>query len=96
MISVDDVKKLADLSRLSLSPEEAEKLRGEVEAIVAYIDIVRKVDIPDDADPSVYLDMQNVMRNDTDPHEPGMYTEAMLAQAPRREKDYLKVKKILG
>ena len=37
----------------------------------------------------------NVMREDKDPHEAGLYTEKILEQAPAREGDYIKVKKIL-
>ena len=95
MISADEVKKLADLSRLSLSSEEIERLRGEVDAIIHYIDTVQKVPIPENADPAVYLELENVTRRDENPHAPGMYTEEMLAQAPHREGNYLKVRKIL-
>lgn len=96
MVSADDVKKLADLSRLSLRDEEVEKLRGEIDSIIAYIDTVQKVSIPEGMTSSVHLDLENVMRKDTNPHEPGIYTEELLKQAPRREGNYLKVKKILG
>ena len=39
--------------------------------------------------------MRNVMREDANPHESGIYTEKMLEQAPAREGNYIKVKKIL-
>jgi hypothetical protein len=35
------------------------------------------------------------MREDGEPHESGIYTQKILEQAPAREKDYIKVKKIL-
>jgi len=96
MISADDVRKLAALSRLALSDEEIEKLRGEMDSIVAYIDTIQKVTLPEKPAASVYLDIENVMRPDGEPHETSAFTEALLSQAPRREGDYLKVKKILG
>lgn len=37
----------------------------------------------------------NVMREDTEPHESGIYTEKLLSAAPQREGQYIKVKKIL-
>ena len=37
----------------------------------------------------------NVMREDVNPHESGLYTEKILEQAPTREGNYIKVKKIL-
>lgn len=96
MIGADDVKKLALLSRLALSSEEVAKLQGEINSIVAYIDTIQKVELPAVPEGTVYLDSENVMRNDGEPHETGMHTEELLKQASRRDGQYLKVKKILG
>lgn len=96
MIGPDDVKKLATLSRLALTEEEVGKLQTEISAILAYIDTIQKVELPSQTSGSVYLDIENVMREDVPSHEAGEYTNALLAQAPRSEKGYLKVKKILG
>jgi aspartyl-tRNA(Asn)/glutamyl-tRNA(Gln) amidotransferase subunit C len=95
-VSSDDVKKLAALSRIALSDEEVEKMRGEIDSIVSYIDVVQKVELPEGISASPHLDIQNVMRADEAPHEKGMYSEDMLAQAPARQGNFLKVKKILG
>lgn len=95
MISADDLKKLARLGRVAVTDEEVEKLRHDMDSILAYIDTIQKVSLPEKPSGSAYLDIQNVMREDANPHEPGIYTEAMLSQAPRREGNYLKVKKII-
>ncbi len=95
MISADEVKKLADLGRVALSDEEVEKLRGEINSILAYVDVIQKVTLPEHPAASVHLALENVMREDGEPHETGAFTEALLAQAPRRDGNYLKVKKIL-
>ncbi len=94
-ISADDVKKLAELSRLALSDEEVAKLQGEITSILAYVDVIQKVELPETPTDSVHLDLQNVMREDANPHDAGIHTNDILAQASRREGDYLKVKKIL-
>ena len=96
MIGPDDVKKLATLSRLALTEEEVAKLQVEISSILAYIDTIQKVELPSQTSGSVYLDIENVMREDAPSHEAGEHTNALLAQAPRSEKGYLKVKKILG
>lgn len=95
-ISSDDVKKLAELSRLELTPEEQEKLRTEIESILSYVDAIRKVDLPEGVAASPHLDLQNVMRDDVDPIPGGTYTKDMVDQFPDRDGDFLKVKKILG
>jgi len=95
-ISLDEVKKLAELSRIELSESELEKMRGEIDSIISYIDTIQKVELPDMPDGSVYFDEVNVMREDGEPHKAGEFTERLLAQAPRKEGKFLKVKKILG
>ena len=95
-VSKDDVQKLAELSRIELSDEEITKLQGELDSIVEYIDVITKVELPDGVSPSPHLELENVMREDGEPHEPGIYTEKMLGQAPKRKDDFLEVKKILG
>jgi aspartyl-tRNA(Asn)/glutamyl-tRNA(Gln) amidotransferase subunit C len=96
MIGPDDVKKLATLSRLALTEEEVGKLQVEISSILAYIDTIQKVELSSQTSGSVYLDIENVMREDVPSHEAGEHTNALLAQAPRSENGYLKVKKILG
>lgn len=95
-VSKDDVHKLAELSRIELSDGEVAKLQGEIDSILEYIDVIQKVDLPDEVVPSPHLNIENVMREDGTPHEPGMYTEKMLDQAPKRKDNFLEVKKILG
>lgn len=95
-VSKDDVKKLAELSRIELSEKEVETLQGEIDAILAYVDVVSKVDLPEGISPSPHLEIENSMREDAEPHEPGMFTEKMLSQAPRRKDTFVQVKKILG
>lgn len=96
MVGRDDVKKLANLARLALTDEEVTKLQGEFEGILAYIDTIRKVELSGNPTGSVYLDEENVMREDGEPHETGIYTEKLVEQFPRKDGEYLKVKKILG
>ncbi len=95
-ISKDEVKKLADLSRLELSDAEVEKMQKEIDAVISYVDVLQKVDLPEVPEGSVYFDEVNVMRDDVNPLPAEEYTDALLAQAPRREGRFVKVKKILG
>ncbi len=95
-VSTDDVKKLAELSRLALSDAEVEKLRTEIESIVSYIDTVQKVPMPEGVNASPHLDIVNVMRPDGVPHEGGVHTKDITDQFPDSENGYLRVKKILG
>lgn len=91
----EKVLNLAKLARVGLEDEEAESLSREFDAILNYVGEVKSVKVL----PSI-SDLQgdaliNVMREDTKPHESGFYTKKILEQAPAREGDYIKVKKIL-
>lgn len=87
---------MAELARIALDDAEISTLQGEVESILKYVDTIQKVELPERSEPSVYLDIENVMRDDTEPHAPGAFTDALLAQAPAKDGKFFKVKKILG
>lgn len=95
-ISKDEVKKLAELSRLELTEAEVEKMQMDIDSIISYVDTLQSIDLPEVPEGSVYLDQVNVMREDGDPIAPNAFTDALLAQAPRTEGRFVKVKKILG
>jgi len=42
-VDIHQVQRLADLSRLSLAPQEAERLRGEISSILEYFAVLDKV-----------------------------------------------------
>lgn len=94
MISSDDVKKLAHLSRLALSDEEVARFTRDIDAVLGYVGQITKVANRGKKNEKPLV--RNVLREDRDPHESGIYTEALLAGAPEREGDSLKVKKILS
>lgn len=95
-VTKDEVKKLAELARIELTEQEVVKMQGEIESILSYVDTIQKVKLPETPEASVYLDIENVMREDGEPHAPGIFTEMILAQAPKTEGRYIQVKKILG
>ncbi len=90
-----DVEHLAKLSRIAITDEEATALAGEITSILGY---VSEIDSITGKRPEVKEvgALNNVMREDEDPHEPGIYTEDLLSAAPERDGQYVKVKKILG
>jgi aspartyl-tRNA(Asn)/glutamyl-tRNA(Gln) amidotransferase subunit C len=90
----DDIKRLATLARIELTQEEAEVFAKDISSIVGYVSEIKEItgDAPEE---KVIGALYNVMREDTNPHEPGLYTEDLLSSAPEREGQYVKVKKIL-
>ena len=90
----EDIEHLATLARIELSEEEIAKLGEEFTAILGYVEQLN--DILADAEEEKEVGLHyNVLREDTDPHEPGIYTEKLLDAAPKRDGAYISVKKIL-
>ncbi len=92
MITKEEIKNLASLARIELEETEVLNLTTEVDAILAYVGQIQE--ISDGAEREIPKH-HNVMRDDVVTNEPGKYTEDLLNNAPKRDKDYLVVKKIL-
>ncbi|MCI0619667.1 Asp-tRNA(Asn)/Glu-tRNA(Gln) amidotransferase subunit GatC [Candidatus Wolfebacteria bacterium] len=89
-----DIENLAQLARIGLSEEEKENLLKDTEDILVFVGKVQKVEVDMRAEERIGIP-HNVIREDVTPHEAGIYTEALLAAAPAREGNYVKVKNIL-
>ena len=88
-----DVRALAKLARLDVSDEECAKLEKQIPDILAFVEIIQKVSAhAPDAEPSLC----NVMRDDTDPHESGLYTRDLLDAAPAQKDDFVVVKQVIS
>ena len=93
MITRQDIEKLASLARIQITDEEKDQFGHEIDSILTYVAQIQEAAVSLDLKPDAGV-VKNVMREDT-PHESGIHTEKILKEAPAREGDYLKVKKIL-
>ncbi len=91
----EEILHLGTLSRIKLTDEEAEKLHTEIDSILEYVgqinNIVAKGNLTKKVGP-----VFNVFREDEVTNEPGEYTQDLVEAFPKRDGDYLKVKKILN
>ncbi len=92
MISKEDIKNLANLARIGVTEDEIEKMASEVDSILGYVGVVQSFSGAEEREIS---NLRNVMRDDVVTNAPDEYKEKILKNAPSREGDYLKVKKIL-
>ena len=90
-----DIEHLAKLSRIALSDEEISALTKDITSILGYVSEIEEITGSEETKKEVGA-LYNVMREDDNPHEPGIYTEDLLNCAPERSGQYIKVKKILG
>jgi len=96
MIELKEIEKLEELSRIEMTLDEKKELQKDFESILDYVSEIQGV-VTDLNDSSKQpLDpLHNVMREDNNANEEGLYTDRILKSAPKNEKGYIKVKKIL-
>ncbi len=88
-----DIKALSALARLDVSDDDIKKLEEQIPAILSFAARIQEVAavVATDKNPA----HKNVMREDANPHESGIHTEALLSAAPKREKNYVSVTQVL-
>ena len=90
----DDVLNLARLSRLRLSEEEIERLRGELSEILEYVETLDKVDTSGLEPTYQVTGLKNVFRED-EVMDYGYEIDSLLMNAPAVEDGQFKVKRVL-
>lgn len=93
-ISADDVKKLARLSALSVTDEEVDSLRSELESILSYVEQLDAVDTTGLEPTYQVTGLVNVTREDRE-IEYGVNQDALLKNAPAKQDGQIKVRRVL-
>jgi aspartyl-tRNA(Asn)/glutamyl-tRNA(Gln) amidotransferase subunit C len=93
-LSRDDVLKLAALSKLTLSDEEVEKLRGELSRILDYVEVLNQVDVAGLEPTYQVTGLKNVTRPD-EIKDYGYEPRDLLKNAPATQDNQFRVKRIL-
>jgi aspartyl-tRNA(Asn)/glutamyl-tRNA(Gln) amidotransferase subunit C len=88
-----DIEKVALLSRLAFTPEEAERFAGQLSRILEYADKINALDTKDVEPTSHSIPMTNVFRDDSP--RPGLTRDEALANAPEAEDGCFRVPQII-
>jgi aspartyl-tRNA(Asn)/glutamyl-tRNA(Gln) amidotransferase subunit C len=93
MIERKDVEHVARLARLALSDAEIERMREQLNGILAYIETLNELQTNDVEPTSHAVPLVNVMRDD----EPGrcLPRDEALANAPDRAGEFFRVPRII-
>lgn len=95
IITLDDVKKLASLSALSLDENEATQLQGELQNILAFVEQLNEVDT-NGLEPTYQVTgLENVWRED-EIIDYKLDREALLKNTPHKLDGQIKVKRVLA
>jgi aspartyl-tRNA(Asn)/glutamyl-tRNA(Gln) amidotransferase subunit C len=93
MIRREDVEHVARLARLHLTETEKERMRAELDAILAYIDKLSALDTEGVEPTSHVVPLVDVMRDDA--ARPSVPAAEMLANAPDRVGQLFRVPRII-
>jgi aspartyl-tRNA(Asn)/glutamyl-tRNA(Gln) amidotransferase subunit C len=78
-----EVERIADLARLTLSEEEAERMTGELERILDYVQALQQLDTEGVPPTSHAVPLATPFREDAP--RPGLDPEGALRNAPERD-----------
>lgn len=93
MLNEEEVKKIAQLARLGLSPAEIKKFAGQLTDILAYVDVLNELDTEKVPATFQVTGLQNVKRKDE--VEKFCEREELLACSPLPvEEQQIKVKNV--
>ena len=95
MITIQEVKHIAELARLGLSDKEQEKLRNEIGSILEMVDKLKQADVSN-VEISSYSDLtQNTMRQDQVKKQEQETVDALVSALPDKQGRHAKVKSVL-
>ncbi|MBE9076962.1 Asp-tRNA(Asn)/Glu-tRNA(Gln) amidotransferase subunit GatC [Romeria aff. gracilis LEGE 07310] len=93
MIDLEQVRKVAHLARLELTPAEESQFTTQLSNILEYVQQLDTLDTANVEPTTRAIEVSNITRPDQ--LQPFPERESILAEAPEREDDFFKVPKIL-
>jgi aspartyl-tRNA(Asn)/glutamyl-tRNA(Gln) amidotransferase subunit C len=92
-LSREEVLHIARLARVALTEEEITRFSEQLSNLLENFEVLQQVDTTDVPPTAQSVVLQSVMR--ADDVRPSLPPEDILANAPRREGDYFKVRAVL-
>jgi len=92
-LTLDEVRHVAALAYLRFSPEELERLRGQLDGILAHINQLQEIDTAAIPPTAQVIAMTSVLRDDV--VQPSLPTDVALMNTPRVENNFIEVDAVL-
>ena len=92
-LSREEVLHIARLARLGLTEAEVDRLGEQLSDILENFEILQRVDTSDVSPTAQSIDLQNVVSDDE--VAPSLPPGEILANAPRKEEDFFRVRAVL-
>lgn len=94
LITDDQVRHVAKLSRLSLEPQQIHHFAQQLSSVLGYVSKLNELEVSHVEPMAHAMDVTNVLREDIETQP--MAVEAVLANAPETDPPFFKVPKVLG
>ena len=92
-LSREEVLHIARLARLGLSEDEVDKFSEQLSNLLENFEVLQEVDTSNVPPTAQSIALQNVVRDDE--VAPSLPPSDVLANAPRREEDFFRVRAVL-
>ncbi len=92
-LSRDEVLHIARLARLGLTEDEVDRMREQLSNILDNFEVLKRVDTTGVPPTAQSIALQNVMRDDE--VAPSLPAGEVLANAPRKEGEFFRVRAVL-
>lgn len=93
-MTIEEIHAIASLARLRYTNEQAEAFAKQFTDIVAFVDVLKSVDMSDVEPMTAVNDQVNVLRDDV--VGDSISTSDALSNAPKKNEAFIKVPKVLG
>lgn len=92
-LSADEVRHIARLARVALDGDEVERLQEQLSAILDHFAVLNEIDTDGVPPTAQTFEMTNVDRDDEP--QPSATRDDVLANAPRQQDGYFRVRAVL-
>jgi len=92
-LSREEVLHIIRLARLGLSEAEIDRMQEQLSNILENFELLKQVDTKDVPPTTQSINLQNIMKDDE--VSPSLPKDQILANAPRKEGDFFRVRAVL-
>ena len=93
-LTADDVRRVAALCRVGLRDDEVEAMRRDLASLIAEVSALQAIDTTNVEPTGHAIEGVNTVMRDDIPAD-CLSAEAVLANAPRREGDYIRIRAVM-
>ncbi|MCF6322692.1 MAG: Asp-tRNA(Asn)/Glu-tRNA(Gln) amidotransferase subunit GatC [Rhizobiaceae bacterium] len=92
-VDIDTVKRVAKLARIAVSDQQAEKMQGELNTILGFVELLNEVDVSGVEPMTSVVDV--AMKKRVDVVSDGGKADDIIANAPASEDNFFMVPKVI-